>query len=90
MSLLILPLKKNYFEEICSGLKVEEYRLVTPYWIRRIRDRWYDGILLTLGYPARDDVSRRLHRPWRGVREISLVHSHFGPEPVDVFAIRVN
>lgn len=45
--------------------------------------------MLTLGYPKRDDTERRPIRPWRGYRVTTITHPHFGPEPVQVFAIDV-
>ena len=38
MSALILPVKTMYFDQIRKGLKVEEYRLLTAFWIKRIVD----------------------------------------------------
>ncbi len=29
-------------------------------------------------------------RPWRGFSNIVITHPHFGPAPVEVFAIHVN
>lgn len=86
---LTLPLKAEYFNAIRDGSKPEEYRLVTPYWRKRLEGRSYDGIVLTLGYPAANDTSRRLEKPWRGFRQTTITHPHFGPEPVEVFAIDV-
>lgn len=86
---LTLALKGEYFDAIKSGIKEEEYRLVTPYWIRRIEGRAYDEIVLTRGYPRSDDSSRRIVLPWRGYRRSTIIHPHFGPGQVDVFAIRV-
>ena len=67
MADLVLPLKREYFEAIRDGTKTEEYRLCTPYWQKRLASPFglYDRIVLTLGYPKRDDESRRLIRPWR-------------------------
>lgn len=89
MSDLVLPLKACYFNEIKAGTKPEEFRLVTPFWRRRLEGRTFDRIVLTLGYPKRDDTERRLIRPWRGYRVTTITHPHFGPEPVQVFAINV-
>lgn len=89
MSTLVLPLKREYFEQIRDGTKTEEYRLVTPYWSKRLQGRQYDSIVLTLGYPAAADAARRLRRPWRGFTIKTIQHPHFGPEPVRVFAIEV-
>ena len=90
MATLHLPLKAEYFNAIRDGTKPEEYRLCTPYWRKRIEGRMYDQIHLTLGYPAVDDFVRHLLLPWRGYTVKTITHPHFGPEPVEVFAIRVN
>lgn len=89
MSELVLPLKAEYFNAIRDGSKPEEFRLSTPYWQKRLEGRVYDRIILTLGYPKRDDHSRRLVRDWRGYRKATITHPHFGPDPVEVYAIDV-
>lgn len=91
MADLVLPLKREYFEAIRDGSMTEEYRLCTPYWQKRLASPFglYDRIVLTLGYPARDDHARRLVRPWRGYTIKTITHPHFGPEPVTVYAINV-
>ncbi len=89
MTDLILPLKREYFEAIRDGSKTEEYRLCTPYWRKRLRYRRFDLVVLTLGYPARDDHARRLVRPWQGYTIKTITHPHFGPDPVRVYAINV-
>lgn len=88
---LVLPLKREYFEAIRDGSKTEEYRLLTPYWQRRLASPFglYDDIVLTLGYPASDDHDRRIVRPWRGYTIKTITHPHFGPEPVEVYAIDI-
>ena len=90
MTTLYLPLKGEYFDQIKSGEKREEYRLATPYWARRLEGRSYADIVLTKGYPPKADMDRRLQRPWRGFRKTTITHPHFGPEPVEVYAILVN
>lgn len=90
MTVLHLPLKAEYFNAIAAGTKPEEYRLCTPYWRKRLEGRVYDSIALTLGYPPAGDAARRLVRPWRGYTVKTITHPHFGAEPVEVFAIRVN
>lgn len=86
---LVLPLKREFFEQIKAGTKVEEFRLQTAYWRKRLEGKTFDQVVLTLGYPAREDVARRLVMPWRGYRECVITHPFFGPEPVAVFAIWV-
>ncbi|WP_259641299.1 ASCH domain-containing protein [Pseudomonas cannabina] len=89
MAKLTLALKGEYFDAIKAGTKVEEFRLVTPYWRKRIENRAYEWIELTKGYPKREDAARRLILPWQGFRVLTLTHPHFGPSPVEVFAINV-
>lgn len=87
---LTLPVVGLYFNEIKAGTKPFEFRLMTEYWRKRIEDRTYDSVLITWGYPAAADESRRLARPWRGYEIQRITHEFFGPRPVLVYAIRVN
>ncbi|XJC79898.1 ASCH domain-containing protein (plasmid) [Delftia tsuruhatensis] len=90
MSDLVLPLKREYFEQIKAGEKWFEYRLCNDYWRKRLDEHdAYDRIILTLGYPRRDDSERRLTRPWRGYTTATIIHPHFGPNPVEVYVIDV-
>ena len=86
---LVLALKGIYFDDIRAGTKPWEYRLRNQYWTKRLVGRTYDSIVLTRGYPSRDDKERRLILPWKGYVEMTLQHEHFGPNPVEVFAINV-
>lgn len=95
---LHLSLKAEYFEAIKAGTKTEEYREATEYWTNRLCDSWFgaslihkefDGIVLTLGYPKSGDPERTLELPWRGFVRKTITHPHFGPDPVEVFAIDV-
>lgn len=89
MKTLTLPLKLEYFKQIRDGHKLEEYRRCTPYWRKRLEGQQYDRIVLTLGYPAKADTARRIERPWRGFTIKTITHPHFGPDPVEVYAINV-
>lgn len=98
MANLVLPLKREYFEQIKAGEKWFEYRLCNSYWKRRLFKvlgirceipREFDNVVLTLGYPSRNDESRRIVRPWRGFVIRTIIHPHFGPDPVQVYAIDV-
>ena len=86
---LILPLKGIYFDQIKTGEKTEEYRLVTPFWSKRLEGRNYDNVILTRGYPKRTDSERRLVLPWQGYTRKTITHPFFGDKPVDVYAIKV-
>lgn len=89
---LTLPLNGVYFDQIKDGTKVEEYRLRSPFWSKRIDGRTYDRIVLTRGYPQGGGIEgeTRLTRQWRGYRDATITHPHFGDEPVRVFAIDVS
>lgn len=87
MANLTLRVKTEYFHAIASGEKIYENRLITEYWTKRLRGRHYDNVIITLGYPKRDDATRRLVFPWRGYIEREIQHKHFGPEPVKVYSI---
>ncbi len=90
MKTLHLPLKGEYFDQIKDGTKTEEYRLCSSFWMKRLWNQSFDKIVLTRGYPKKSDTSRRLELPWRGYEIKKITHPHFGPDPVNVFAIRVN
>ena len=74
MKTLTLPLKKQWFDMIKSGVKKEEYREIKSYWKKRLRNitlktklstvyegfQRYDRLVFTLGYPKADDTERRL------------------------------
>lgn len=87
---LTIPVKGIYFDQIKAGTKLEEYRLLTDYWRKRIAGRVYERIVLTRGYPKSNDTERRLVLKWRGYKLKRITHPHFGNEPVEVFAIDVS
>ena len=91
MKNLTLHLKKEYFDQIAAGTKTEEYRLVTPYWAKRLEFRAYDNVVLLFGYPKNGDKSREIVRPWRGVFKSVIVHPFFsgGKLPTEVYVIRL-
>ncbi|KAA0910634.1 ASCH domain-containing protein [Pusillimonas sp. ANT_WB101] len=91
MPSLTLALKGEYFDAIKAGTKTEEYRLCNAYWQRRFATAsgMFDKVVLTRGYPRRDDSARRLELPWRGYTIKTITHPHFGPEPVRVYAIHL-
>jgi len=84
---LHLSVKGEYFEQLKAGTKPFEYRRYTPYWKKRIEGREYENIIITHGYPKRDDLSKRLTFPWRGYEMQTITHPHFDNVPQDVYAI---
>ena len=92
MADLTIPVKGVYFDQSASGEKLEEYRLVTAYWSTRLRNRTYDRVILTRGYPKGGGVEgeTRLTRQYRGEIIRTITHPHFGNDPVMVYAIDVS
>lgn len=60
MNILYLSLKSEWYWMISSGAKTEEYREITDYWTKRLEGKIYDAVQFSLGYPKRDDASRRM------------------------------
>jgi hypothetical protein len=71
MKILHLPIKKEFFEQIAAGIKLEEYRQIKPYWISRLLKypysysqqyfhedmaKQYDVIYFRNGYAATDPL----------------------------------
>jgi len=92
MKAITIPVNGVYFDQIGAGTKREEYRLVTPFWEKRLVGRSYSAVVMTRGYPKAGgiDGQTRLTRRWKGVSRKTITHPHFGPEPVEVFAIDVS
>ncbi|HEY2455196.1 MAG TPA: ASCH domain-containing protein [Scandinavium sp.] len=98
MANLQLAVNGEYFDAMKRGEKTEEYRLHNKYWMKRLLNlkepgqigRKYDRLIITRGYPRKDDASRRIDIPYAGWTVKTITHPHFGPEPVKVFAIKVN
>lgn len=90
MADLILHLKAEYWHDIREDRKPFEFRLNTPFWQKRLLGKTYDRLILCLGYPKRDDISRRIIMPYTGYEMQTITHKHFfdGNMPAEVFAIR--
>ena len=86
---LILPLKRKWFEKIKAGEKPEEYRLDNEYWRKRLVGKTFDRVIVTLGYPKRDDNERRIIFPYRGYEMKTIVSEEWQGKPQRVFAIRL-
>jgi hypothetical protein len=88
---LYLPMKATYFDQIMAGEKREQYRLTNEFWSKRLDRRRYRRIVMTRGYPKGGGIQgqTRLTLDWRGSTIKTITHPHFGPHPVQVFAIDV-
>ena len=98
MANLQLAVKGEYFDAMIRGEKTEENRLFNDYWKQRLINlkdsgqigRKYERLIITKGYPKKDDKSRRIDIPYDGWTVKTITHPHFGPDQVEVFAIKVN
>lgn len=89
MKILTLNLKREYFEQIKSRIKTEEYRLCTPYWSKRLEGKTFDKVIIKLGYPKNSEVEKIMEFPWKGYKKNKITHKHFGNDPVKVYAIKL-
>lgn len=85
---LILPLKKEYFNEIKNEEKFEEYRLYNDFWKKRLENKEYQEVCFTLGYPKKENKEKHLHKKYLGYKIKKIKHKHFGDKEVEVFAIQ--
>ncbi|MFA5378663.1 MAG: ASCH domain-containing protein [Dehalococcoidia bacterium] len=96
MSDLHLHVKTEYFEAIKRGEKTEEYRRYNGYW-RHILGGYYGAVgyvseafgFVVIHNAYKPGEANRLRFPWRGWSLKTITHPHFGPEPVTVFAIKL-
>lgn len=86
---LVLPLKRKWFEQVKAGHKPEEYRLDNDYWRKRLIGKQFNRVILTLGYPKRDDHERRIVLPWRGYEMKTIISEEWNQKPQRVFAIQL-
>ena len=89
MNILTLNLNKEYFDEIKSGIKKEEYREVKDYWNKRLSKK-YDYIVIKCGYPNVADISKELWFKWNGFIKKKINHKHFENKEIEVYAINLN
>lgn len=87
--ILYLPLKAKWFYQIKSGIKPCEYRLKNEYWSKRLEGKTFSQIVLTLGYPKRDDHSRRIIKPWLGYEIRNITSEEWNNESKECFAILI-
>lgn len=59
--MLVLNLKREWFQKIKSGEKTHEFREVKPYWQKRLYNNPSGWICFCDGYPKREDCYRRLY-----------------------------
>ena len=89
MSDLRIAVKREYFKDIKSGEKINEFRLVNNYWKKRLFGKSYKTVTITLGYPKKGDKSREITTAYKGYTIQQIRHKQFGDRDVIVFAIPV-
>lgn len=83
---LHIVIKRKYFDQIVSGTKTQEFRLVKPYWVNKLVDKDYTHIIFQAGY--RSDAPR-YRCAYNGYDIINLRHEFFGDAEVTVFALNL-
>jgi hypothetical protein len=99
MKVLTLTLKKKYFIEILTGKKIEEYRQVKGYWVKRLTNQNDDGsvsgstfykkfagIKFKNGYGKN---APEFFAEFNGIEIKEIQHEMFNYDKVGVFAIRI-
>ena len=79
--ILHIHVKKKYWLQVKDKVKNKEYRLIKPYWIKRLK-KDYDLIYYWLAY-----TSKKLIFEYNGYVRTAIKHKEFGDKPVNVFAI---
>lgn len=87
--ILRLAVNGEYFDKMKAGIKLWEYRLFNEFWKKRLLGREYDKVIITRGYPKRDDLEKQLHYKWQGFKIEEIKHKHFGDKTVKVFSINL-
>ena len=82
MKVLHIHVKKEYWNQARQKIKDEEYRLIKPYWFKRLYRKDYDFIYYWLGYSS----IKRIFR-WDRYDIKEITHKEFGDKPVKVYAI---
>ena len=88
MTTLYFNLKKEYFDQIKSGVKKEEYREIKPYWTVRLNKK-HDSIVIILGRPKQRNETNSIMFPWKGYEIKTITHPLFGNKPTEVYAIKL-
>lgn len=87
--ILHLNLDKEYFLDIKSGCKKEEYREVKDFWTKRLVGKIYHEIHIKLGYPKPEEKDKIIILPWRGFEKKIITHKKFDNIPKEVYAIKL-
>ncbi len=73
MKILHLTLHRRYFDAIARGEKKIEYRMVKPFWEKRLAGQTYDEVHFRNGYD--------LTRPWMRVQLLRIERGEWETQP---------
>ena len=97
MTDLRIAVKGEFFNLTKEGKKPWEFRDMSDYWIKRLVDREYDTVTLTLGYPKKGDGERIMTFKYNGYIRVrstilgrNIFDNIFNSEDKIVFAINVS
>jgi len=83
---LYLNLKRKHYNDILSGKKKEEYRLVKKHWTNRIVGRQYTHIIFKNGHQKN---SPTMEVEYFGYTVRFMQHEEFGSDPVSVYVLKL-
>ena len=88
---LVLHVRKEYFDQIKAGKKKEEYREIKDYWTKRLFMQKYDAVVIMKGYPKFSEMCEDncIDFLWTGYDVTTIRHKEFGQRPVSVYAIKL-
>lgn len=91
MADLFLRVYREYFDKLVSGEKCKEYRIASPYWLRRIvyPDHLITGVHIVCGYPKSETLDQKnsVWFPWNHYQMSVLKHPQFGDQYVPVIGV---
>lgn len=74
MTDLVLNVKTRWFDLIVSGKKDREYRMIKPYWTKRLVGKQFDRVVIVNRYPPKPyNDTNSISFPYRGF-EIAKIH----------------
>lgn len=83
---LFISIKKVYLDQIIKGTKIEEYRMIKPYWENKLINQKYDCIKFKSGYFV---GSPEIKIQYLGYEIKKYKSPLFGDKEVMVFALKL-
>jgi len=91
MKIIHLHVKREYWQQVKDKKKVKEYRIIKPYWTKRLKKLIpnHDLIYYYKGYPRVRNKGNCMVFRYKGYVEEIIKHKEFGDKPVNVYSIYV-